>query len=554
MPIYPKTKTFRGGFYNNKVVDGINDRVYTAKDIRKPYDVIYTDGIKPTPEGDVGNQLKVTATGNLTISVGSGYAKLGGAWFENTAEYIITLDNPSSTTKYDCVILKNDDSDGVRSPDIYVKRLDHIPTINDLIRNSYVYEVCIAYVTVAAGVTSITNDNITDTRMDGSLCNVMSGVGATVVRTYTNTYFSKKINQTDIPIGIPEYNKARDRLTVIVEGRIFSEGAHYTITSNSTITLINPLPVIDTRIDFEVSKNVNGAAAETVVQEVGLHNTNLASINKIIEHHYYCNGVNDNIQISNLVRSLNNITFSKYNNYRICVHGVFGTTTYMSGDGTASSPYAWFVFDSSDTPTSRVVVDFSDCSEITIPLINNAYNTVFLGSWVEIYGASVKAENQSSIIRINTTTNGYFKADKCRFYVMGSSKSFISYNGDLTNCYGRVINVSENSFCFPVTKYLRLFGGEYLAYHNGSYTSAVGLIDSAQQGAALFASGVSCPNVSISGYDQSWAWYSDYANKLTAVGTITQNPSYIEDAIVNEDANNTRNIIGTIPLNISNTI
>ena len=545
MPIYPKTKTFRGGFYNNKVVDGINDRVYTAKDIRKPYDVLYTDGIKPTPEGDVGNQLKVTANGNLTISVGAGYAKLGGAWFENTAEYIITLDNPTTTTKYDCVIIKNDDSDGVRAPDIYVKRLDHIPTINDLVRNSYIYEVCIAYITITSGVTFITDDNITDTRMDGSLCNIMSGVGSTVVRTYTNTYFSNKVNQTNIPIGIPEYNKERDNLTVIVEGRTFSEGSHYIIVNNSNINLLNPLPVINTRIDFEVSKNVNGAAADTVVEEVGLHNNYLAHINKIIKHHYYCNGINDNVEISNLVENLNNMTFSKYNNYRLCVHGSFGATNYISGDGTEASPYAWFVFGSNDTPTSRVVVDFSDCNEITIPVINNAYNTVFLGSWVEIYGASIKAENQSAMVNINTSTDGYFKADKCRFYVTGLAKSFISYNGDLINCYGRVLNVSQNSYCFPVKKYLRLFGGEYLAYHKGDYTSAIAYIDTARSEAAVFASGVSCPKVTISGCEQSFAWYTEHQNNITAVGTITTLRSYNA---------NTNHVIGTINLNIPNTI
>ena len=39
MPVYPQIKTYRGGFYNNKVVDGTNDRTYSAKDIRKPYEL-----------------------------------------------------------------------------------------------------------------------------------------------------------------------------------------------------------------------------------------------------------------------------------------------------------------------------------------------------------------------------------------------------------------------------------------------------------------------------------------------------------------------------------
>ena len=51
MPIYSANITYRGGFYNNKQTNGVNDRVYTAEDVRKPYDTVFTDGIMPAADG-----------------------------------------------------------------------------------------------------------------------------------------------------------------------------------------------------------------------------------------------------------------------------------------------------------------------------------------------------------------------------------------------------------------------------------------------------------------------------------------------------------------------
>ena len=89
MPIYQSNKTYRGGFYNNRVINGNNDRVYNAEDIRKPYDVIFSDGVMPEADGTAGETLKVKSVGGMVISVNAGNAKLGGAWFENTAVYNI---------------------------------------------------------------------------------------------------------------------------------------------------------------------------------------------------------------------------------------------------------------------------------------------------------------------------------------------------------------------------------------------------------------------------------------------------------------------------------
>ena len=507
MPIYSANITYRGGFYNNKQTNGVNDRVYTAEDVRKPYDTVFTDGIMPAADGTAGDTLKVTATGDMVISVGAGHAKLGGAWFENTAAYAITLDASGVSDRYDCVIIRNDDTETVRAPSIYIKSLPTPPTLSALTRSGGIYEVCVAYVRVRATATSISQSDVTDTREDGTLCNTMSGVGAMVVRTYRNTVYSDTANQKNFLIGIPQYNKSRDHLTVIVEGRIMPESS-FTVASNWTVALNLGLPVVGTRVDFEVRKSVNAAGADTVVQEVGGLLNEMALVNKTLEHHYYCNGQTDNVNISQIVKTF--LQGGGYGSMNLKIHGTFGATAPASGTGVSTSAYKWFDFYDADA-TRRVTVDFSDCSQIGLDLTDGTYNIVFYADYIRIVGANVTAHNSTSgtNIRVFSGAKGEIFAENCRFWITGYSGSVIAECGTFTNCRASVTNTTGHSYCFASasTTLLRINGGEYYAYTASSahYSAVVGITSGADAVAIL--NGVNAPTAERSGYFQTHSLY-----------------------------------------------
>ena len=525
MPIYSTNKTYRGGFYNNKVINGEDDRVYNAKDMRKPYDTVFSDGIFPDPDGTAGDSLKVTAGGDMQITVAAGKAKIGGAWFENTANFNIILDTAGSATRYDCVIIRNDDSEAVRAPSIYIKSLTAPPTASDLIREGDIYEICVAYVKVVALTTNISQSNISDTRMDGSLCNVMSGVGATVVRTYNNTYFSETANQTVIPIGIPQYNKGNDTLIVAVEGRVFTEGANYTITDNTKIALSIGLPVIGTKIQFQVLKNVTAAGAESVVQEVAGLRTEMTAANKILEHHYYCNGINDNINISAIAQSFIN-GGTDYRSMKLIVHGHIGVTAAYSGSGTDARNYFWFALGKDGESTNRrLIVDFSDCEAITLPIAAGTYNTVFSGNDVHIIGANVIASQNGTgtYIRMFSSSGGAIYAENCRFWITADVTSYISQTGTFVRCRGSVTTSSGAAYCFYATEkaLLRVRDGEYYAYSPTAYTPAV--IYNTADDAVIILYGVNCPTVARSGFIQNKAINASSVN-VSVTDLITTLP------------------------------
>ena len=508
MPTYPMIKTYRGFFYNNKKVNGVDDRVYSAEDIRKPYDSVFSDGIRPAPDGTTGNELKVTAQGEFNISVGAGYAKLGGAYFENSAAYNIILDGSGSTDRYDCVIIRNDDSDAVREAQIYIKSLSRVPTISDLTRSGDIYEICIAYIRVPAFATAITASNIVDTRDDGSLCNVMSGVGAFVVRTFNNTVYSERTGQTGVTIGIPQYNKSRDILIVAVEGRVFAEGINYTIPSNTYIELKIGLPVIGTRVDFQVLKNVNAAGAETVVQEVAALREEMTAANRVLVNHYYCNGQTDNAAISAIISDFQE-NATDYGSMRLVIHGTFGATSPRGGGGTSDNPYYWIRAGQGAASTRRVILDFTDCKQIAINCEAATFNIIFFGLDVRVIGANVIATGGASIFMFSTAGGTAVYAENCRFWITCESGGYIARSGTFKNCRASVTNAGLHSYCFAplAASLLRIDGGEYYAYTGSAehFSAIVGATSGANAIAILYA--VNAPTVARSGYYQTHSLY-----------------------------------------------
>lgn len=508
MPVYPINKTYWGGFYNNHKVNGADDRVYTAEDVRKPYDTVFTDGIKPSADGTAGDTLKVVAMGGMGIAVSAGHAKLGGAWFENRAAYNITLDTAGAADRYDCVIIRNDDSDDVREPSILIKSLSRVPTVNDLERSETAYEICVAYVRVPALADSITAANIVDTREDGSLCNVMSGVGAMVVQTFNNTVYSERAGQTGVVIGIPQYNKSRDTLIVMVEGRVFAEGVNYTIPSNTYIELSIGLPVIGTRVDFQVLKNLNAAGADSVVEEVLALRQEMNAANKTLEHHYYCNGLTDNVNISNIITNFQS-GYTDYASMRLVIHGTFGATSPRGGEGTAGNAYYWVRAAQGAASSRRVVLDFTDCKQIAINCTAGTYNIIFFGLDVHIVGANVVATGGASIYMFSTAGGTSIYAENCRFWITTESGGMIARSGTFKNCRASVTNAGLHSYCFvPIdASLLRVEGGEYYAYTGSAdhFSAVVGVTSGANAVAILY--GVNAPTSARGGYRQTHSLY-----------------------------------------------
>lgn len=570
MPKYPANPTYISGFHNSKNTNGVNDRVYSALDMREPYKSIFSDGVKPNANGVLGDDLQVQAVSGMKIRVAAGRGLFGGAFFYNKSIYTIELDTASSTDRYDCIIVRTDDTELVRDTTIVVRSLNHIPTRDDLERNDNVNEYCLGYVRVPALATSISNSNITDTRLDQNLCGVITGVfnqvdgealgikfeaafnewfddikaafvaSATLIHTYTNSVTTTAAGQKEVLIGIPQYNMNTDVLIVSVNGNVFIRGTQYEIVDNSKVSFTYGFPVVGTQVLFQVLKSVDGSQAESVVSQVNTLINQMNSVNKILEFDYYCNGVNDNIQISDIVKEfLNSSTIQSDAQLYLNIHGTFGASNkYLNNN--------WIVCGGTTTDqTKRVILDFKHCSKMFITMAAGTDNNVFYGVKYEVRNLNLSAVCYDAGCNINVHGSlvGEIKSENCRVEVITTGYACYALCGTHTNNDVMCSSTGSYASCFYQGNYygaIKVIGGKYRAYTSTNTThSEVFYSEAAASNGVIVAMGVTCPTNERTYFYQK---NSVNVNKgyITAIGLITDLPINTTGA--------TAAITGTIPI------
>lgn len=177
------------GFFDAHLVDGAYDRVYLAESFAKYFASFIGNGIFGGKSNELMVQQKSTA--DMSIRVLSGQAWINGYWYENDNEVSLSIDIADGVlNRVDLIVLRWDNSERVIR--LGVKK--GTPATNasspQLQRDADYYELMLAKVYVNAGTTSITQANITDTRLNNGVCGLVHGV----VDQFDTTYFGKQID------------------------------------------------------------------------------------------------------------------------------------------------------------------------------------------------------------------------------------------------------------------------------------------------------------------------------------------------------------------------
>ncbi len=156
------------GYFNS--VNG--DRTYNADQMSEYFDGLVSNGVYES----VGGALQVTAASGMTVNVATGRGIINCKWVKNDA--VLTLDITQAhavLNRYTAVVMRLD----------IVNRLITITTkdganasnpVKPTMQNDgTMIELCLAYIYVAAAVTSITQANIEDMRAS-NLCGWVTGL------------------------------------------------------------------------------------------------------------------------------------------------------------------------------------------------------------------------------------------------------------------------------------------------------------------------------------------------------------------------------------------
>ena len=511
------------GFFDALLTNGQYDREYSAADYCDNLATVIKSGVRYSSDDD----LKVTAGNGMALTVAIGRAWINGHYYYNdTAHTGLTISTAptGSNARIDRIVLRLDTS--VATRDIFLAIVKGTaaakPTAPALTRNGDIYELCLADVYVGAGVTSITAANITDQRANGTVCGWASSVTPAIMSMLQSYKWITTTTQqtTSVTFDIPQYDADDVHiLHVYTNGQLETLGSDYTINGN-VITFTYPRAA-GNEIKVILYKSIDGTGLESVADQMAEMQNTVANLAGVNDYVYKCNGVNDNVLLSQIVQAFLN-GGTDYATMKITVIGKIGVTAPVGGSGTSTANYKWFELGQDASTNRKVVVDFSNCTPLSVPITGGTYNTVFYGNDVHVIGANVIASNNAAgtYIRIFNSSAGVVVAEDCRFWITANITSYISQTGTFVRCRGSVTCSGGNAYCFHPTAnaLLRVYGGEYYAYTASSYVSAIVYVTASTAVSIVYA--INCPTVSRSGFVQSYAIYAT-AGSVSITDTIT---------------------------------
>lgn len=120
--------------------------------------------------GSPTNQLKVSSGDGMTIKVSPGWAFINGYWYHNDEELVLSIaSNIGTSARSDAVLCRWDAGSRRISAAVLVGS-------TEVTRDGSYYDLKLAEILVPAGATSVPQSNITDTRMNESVCGMVTHI------------------------------------------------------------------------------------------------------------------------------------------------------------------------------------------------------------------------------------------------------------------------------------------------------------------------------------------------------------------------------------------
>jgi hypothetical protein len=159
----------KSGFFNSSG----GDRIYDATDFAAYFGSLVSNGIFYANPSN----LQVTPSTGLSISISVGSAWINGYRYENTEVLNKTLTTANgSFPRIDRVVVRWSLLDRSIVAAVLTGTAAAVPSAPALTRNSDIFELCLAEVLVPQAATSIVSGNITDTRLNSSLCGTVNSL------------------------------------------------------------------------------------------------------------------------------------------------------------------------------------------------------------------------------------------------------------------------------------------------------------------------------------------------------------------------------------------
>ena len=547
----------RSGFFNALLSDGVYDRTYNANDYCDNLAFIISNGVLRGIDDD----LKVTAAG-MVVTVGVGRAWINGHYYINDTPYSFSAPTaPTGGARYDRVFLRLNNDLAVRSITLVYQQgtASNNPEKPAPVREGNIYDIVLADIYVGTNATGVT---VTDTRADADICGWVystSGDGSffkSLDASFNAWFDSKKDTLSSVTLfkryewrtvlesasnivtfNIPQYDPETSFFDVLVNGLHVTENVDYT-AAGAMLTFSGTL-IAGTEIEVKCYKSIDGTGIMSVADEITQLQNAVANINTAGKYFYNCNGVNDNVVISEMAQEFLD-GGDDVGELTITVVGDFGAIAPYKGGGTTASPYIWFDIGKDANTNKRVSLDFSGCNIVNLTQGDAAY-CLFGGMQYTVKNMCLNIQGLQGYLYGQPLYFGsksvYF--ENCQINAVGREGWLFSF-GTFRDCRITVKTSGVSKIFQPLLggDMLRIYGGEYLAYTSNSSEISTPIYCQSSSSSVIIADGISCPTRQENGYNQTNAVYditsSDnrrYLNIVTEL-PITAPANAARDTIV----------------------
>lgn len=246
-----------GYFWND---DGNGDREYNADSFEIWLKKFFTSGV-------FTGELQVTAIGNYSVSVASGYANVDGKVriFEEATEFKVPTAH-STYPRIDTVVVQRDnEAKAITLKYITGAYSGQNPVVTPPVRTGSVYQLVLAEIHVGASATEITSDDIVDKRSDVAVCGLVTAVlgGDTEMNLY-------QLIQTNA-------NHIADNTNAIENGLANIT----TLLTPKSVTI--PAANWSGSVPYTVSVNVSGVKSTDDYEIIGFTPSSTSSNNKTLK-------------------------------------------------------------------------------------------------------------------------------------------------------------------------------------------------------------------------------------------------------------------------------
>ena len=170
-------------------------REYTAEEFSEYFRMVLTNGVY-----NGGTNLQAAAGGgNMTVDIKDGYAMINGYLYKVAGGVTLTLANADVTyNRIDRIVLRWD----IREESRFIKAMvikgvaSKSPVAPALTRNNEIYELSLAQVLVKAGTNFIAGSDVTDERLNTSVCGIFNSriqADTTEIFSQFNKWYNEKI-------------------------------------------------------------------------------------------------------------------------------------------------------------------------------------------------------------------------------------------------------------------------------------------------------------------------------------------------------------------------